>query len=132
MVLVAKAINTMVSYFTGIDLFSIGQAWINSLWAGMSQKWQDLKGWASGLADSVKGFFGGSSDSGPSAGLSGPMGPAVNLGPTVSSLQQSRSEHVERQQVDITLHSKDGTPYDVRQSGSSSGNVGIQMSESLL
>lgn len=124
-VLVAKAINAMVSYFTGIDLFSIGQAWISSLWAGMSQKWQDLKGWASGLADSVKGFFGGSSGSAPAAGMSGPMGPAVNLGPSVSALQQTKTEHVERQQLDIRVSSPDGTPLGATMTGGNSDNVSL-------
>jgi len=124
-VLVAKAINAMVSYFTGIDLFSIGQAWINSLWAGMSQKWQDLKGWASGLANSVKGFFGGSSGSAPAAGMSGPSAPAVNLGPTVSSLQQSKTEHVERQQLDIRVSSPNGTPLGATMTGGNPKNVSL-------
>ena len=132
-VMIGNAMNGLVQYLTGFDLKSIGLAWIDGIWQGMQEKWAQLMGWVGTLGDSVRGFFGlsgadGAAPLGTAAGSAEPL----NLGSTASSLQQSKTEHVERQQVDVIIRSQDGTPYDVRQSGSSSGNVGILMSESLL
>lgn len=131
--MLGNAMNGLIKYLTGFDFKSIGLAWIDSIWKGMEEKWGKLTGWLGTLGDSARNFFGlgGSGGAAPLGTAAGSAEP-VNLGSTTANLQQSKTEHVERQQVDITLRSQDGTPFDVSQSGSSSGNVGILMSESLL
>ena len=78
----------------------------------MQEKWGQLTGWLGTLSDSVRGFFGLDGVGGAAPLGAAPSAAPVNLGPTTASIQQSRTEHVERQTIDIRVSSKDGTPLD--------------------
>lgn len=129
--LVAGGVTAMVKYFTGIDLSAIGREWIDSLLRGLQEKWEAVRGWAGGIASSVKGFFGFGSDD-TSAAAPAPVRPSaepLNAGAAAAGVAVQRSEHVERQQLDIRVTSADGTPLSAGMSGNS-GNaalVGQQM-----
>ncbi|WP_296966945.1 hypothetical protein [uncultured Desulfovibrio sp.] len=124
-VMLGNAMNGLVQYLTGFDLKSIGLAWIDGIWQGMQEKWGQLTGWVGTLGDSVRGFFGLEGAGGAAPLGAAPSAAPVNLGPTTASIQQSRTETVERQQLDIRVSSPDGTPLGATMSGGNSDNVSL-------
>ncbi len=54
---VARAVNAMVLYFTGIDLFAIGSEWISGLIDGIKGKWGELTAWLSEAMQSLTGWL---------------------------------------------------------------------------
>jgi hypothetical protein len=52
--ILATAVNALVAYFFGIDLYEIGQAWIGGFIDGVAERWQKFTAW---LGNSVKSFL---------------------------------------------------------------------------
>lgn len=124
--MLGNAMNALVQYLTGFDLKAIGTAWIDGILLGMKQKWGELTGWLGSLGSSVLNAVGLGDDDSPGSSASAAASAApVNLGPTTASIQQSKTEHVERQQLDIRVSSPDGTPLGATMSGGSPDNVSL-------
>lgn len=130
-VLVSGAINRLIAYFTGIDLKEIGKKWITGLWEGIMAKWKELTAWIGNAVGSVKDFF-GFGEKGLSAPDPDDVDDAIDrtsrmgLGETGAAIvKESRTEHVEKNQVEVVVSSRDGTPYSANMSGASSGNVSL-------
>lgn len=51
--IISKAVNALVNYLFGIDLFAIGQDWMAGLWEGLKAVWSNISAW---LSEAVKGL----------------------------------------------------------------------------
>lgn len=45
--MIARAVNAVVKYLFGVDLFSIGQEWMSGLWDGLLAVWGNISAWLS-------------------------------------------------------------------------------------
>lgn len=52
-VFIAEAVNKLISYLFGIDLFSIGQDWIQGFGDGIQSQWQKITAWLSSAVDEL-------------------------------------------------------------------------------
>ena len=55
--LLARAVNDVLAYFTGIDLFAVGSEWISGLIDGIKGKWGELTAWLSEAMQSLTGWL---------------------------------------------------------------------------
>lgn len=113
---VFDGVNELIKYFTGLDFYSIGKDWINGIWKGMTQGWDNLVQSAHGLWSDFKGAlgFGGDGPQAPAmaSGRGGALGLGApqNLGKNAAQVTQSRTrtEHVEKQQVTLRVEDAQG------------------------
>ena len=110
---VMDGLNELVATLTGIDLYSIGGQWIDSLLQGVQQGWQKLTGWLGKGVDALTGIF--RDDSAPgAAGTDGgtaafPMADPLNMTPGARELlRSSRSEQVIRQENTVRIIAPEG------------------------
>ncbi|WP_297668994.1 hypothetical protein [uncultured Desulfovibrio sp.] len=127
--LVSGAVNQLLKYFAGIDLTEIGLQWIDSLLGGIKAGWNKLTGWVGAKMDFL---FGGAEQGSGQVAAADPLGlgmddsPRMGLGQTGSAIvRESRTEHVEKNEVRVVVSSRDGTPYDADMSGARSDNVSL-------
>ena len=143
--LVAGAINQLIKYFTGIDLKKIGLQWIDSLLGGIKAGWDELTGWVGKQMDSL---FGGAKqgsvkvaeadplglgmgDDSPATGRGGAF-PRMDMGKTGPAIvQESRTEHVEKNEVRVVVSSRDGTPYSAGMGGARNENVSLDAGQQM-
>lgn len=110
---VMDGINELVATLTGVDLYSIGGQWIDSLLQGVKEGWTKLTGWLGKGVDAITGVFREDSASG-AAGTDGgtaafPMADPLNMMPGARELLRSnRSEHVERQENTVRIIAPEG------------------------
>lgn len=110
---VMDGLNELVATLTGIDLYSIGGRWIDSLLQGVQQGWQKLSGWLGKGVDALTGIFREDSASG-AAGTDGgtaafPMADPLNMTPGARELlRSSRSEQVIRQENTVRIIAPEG------------------------
>ena len=118
--LILKGINELIAYFTGFNPFeAIGKRW-----------GEQLTSW---MPDSVKKFFdigqSAASDSAPHASSAAPVldaparAPALNMAPAARSLTETRSEHVEKNELTIKVLAEQGARAEVF----GSGGTGVSM-----
>ena len=55
--LILKGMNELVAYFTGIDLSAAGSAIVDSIKAGIAQKWEEIVGWFREKVESLIGWM---------------------------------------------------------------------------
>jgi hypothetical protein len=144
--LILDGMNALIKYFTGLDLKGM-----------LLKKLQDL---ASGLPDwAKKMLFGDGDDAALAAkpqsnpmfsGLddaalaakpqSNPMfsglddfgfAPARDLAPAMRDINETRTEHVEREEVRVVVESKDGSVASVQRSGGGDSNVSFSQNGQL-
>lgn len=133
--LVLKGINELIKYFTGLDFFSIGSEWVKNIFKGMSQGWDNLVQSAHGLWGDLKGALGFGGDDTPKAPAMAPsrsssFGAPLNIGKGAAQVApQTRTEHVEKQQVTLRVEDANGNlmPAHMISPGMSSGS-GLLMS----
>jgi hypothetical protein len=115
--LIAKGMNELFAYFTGIDLFEHGSRMIASLGEGFGSMFPRLSAWFGEQIDSLTGWMpnwvkeklGLGSARAALAGASGQGAAApLNLGPASRSISEARSEHVEKNELTIRVKTDDG------------------------
>lgn len=110
---VMDGINELVATLTGVDFYSIGGQWIDSLLQGVKEGWTKLTGWLDEKLAAITGVFREDSASG-AAGTDGgtaafPMADPLNMTPGARELLRSnRSEHVERQENTVRIIAPEG------------------------
>lgn len=110
---VMDGLNELVATLTGIDLYSIGGQWIDSLLDGVKAGWTKFTGWLGKGVDALTGIFREDSASG-AAGTDGgtaafPMADPLNMTPGARELLRSnRSVHVERQENTVRIIAPEG------------------------
>ncbi|MDR2051143.1 MAG: hypothetical protein LBQ63_05155 [Deltaproteobacteria bacterium] len=136
--LILKGMNELIAYFTGIDLMEYGARIIDSLGAGISAAWQSLVNWFGGkikwLMDGwgkIKNFFSFGDEEAPSlpaddsGGWQGSgYGAPLNMGADARAVSESRSEHVERNEVRLKIETPPGTSATMEGDGGTSMQVG--------
>ncbi|RJF81136.1 hypothetical protein D3877_13010 [Azospirillum cavernae] len=55
--LVAQAVNDLIAYFTGIDLYALGAAWVRGFLDGFKDEWAVLTRWVSGAMAELTGWL---------------------------------------------------------------------------
>lgn len=133
--LVAKGMNELLAYFTGIDLISVGGDLVGNLWQGVTGQWDKFTDWMKGKVDALlawipdwmkEGFGLGLSVTAMSQGMpegfqqDPSFGQPLGMAPTAKSLTESRSEHVERQESVAKILPPEG--WGLQVSGAQSGN----------
>lgn len=110
---ILDGLNELVATLTGLDMYSIGGQWIDSLLQGVKEGWTKLTGWLGKGFDAITGVF--REDSAPgAAGTDGgtaafPMADPLNMTPGARELLRSnRSEHVERQENTVRIIAPEG------------------------
>ena len=110
---ILDGLNELVATLTGLDMYSIGGQWIDSLLQGVKEGWTKLSGWLGKGFDAITGVFRKDSASG-AAGTDGgtaafPMADPLNMTPGARELLRSnRSEHVERQENTVRIIAPEG------------------------
>jgi hypothetical protein len=137
--LIADGVNALIRYFTGWDIKSIVLGKLQDLASSLPEWAQKLLfGEARVPAFAAAGPEGGGDPPGSAAPdvryaadldeFSGAMGfaPARDLAPAVREIFEARTEHVEREEVKITVASKDGTPVSISRTGGGESNVNFR------
>ena len=106
-------LNELVATLTGIDLYSIGGQWIDSLLDGVKAGWTKLTGWLGKGLDSITGIFRSDDDGkGTASGAATsplPMSDPLNMVPGAKSMMQLvRSERVIRQENTVRIIAPEG------------------------
>lgn len=126
--LISKGMLELFNYFTGIDLIEYGSNIVDSFGQGISQRWQELMQWFQGKVqkfteawNKVKGFFGAGDDSTSTVTMedSGafPAGKPMNIGPAARAIAETRTEHVEKNEVVVKLQTEAGVNASVHGNG---------------
>ncbi|HJA78046.1 MAG TPA: hypothetical protein H9784_00525 [Candidatus Desulfovibrio intestinavium] len=110
---VMDGLNELVATLTGIDLYSIGGQWIDSLLDGVKAGWTKLTGWLGKGLDSITGIFRSDDDGkGTASGAATsplPMSDPLNMVPGAKSMMQLvRSERVIRQENTVRIIAPEG------------------------
>ena len=104
--LILKGMNELLNYFTGFDLFGL----LKSKFGGIASAFPSWAKRILGIEDTPEG---------EAAGYGGASGAPLNMGPAARSLAESRSERVERNQVEIRVRTDSGAEAEVSGSGGS-------------
>jgi hypothetical protein len=138
--LIFDGMNKLIQYFTGIDIKSIILGKLQDLASSLPEWAQELLFGksqtpalaAAGAGDGTARESAPARDAASSAhniaalddfGSATGFGPARDLAPAAREIAETRTEHVEREEVKITVASKDGTPVSVSRSGNGDSNV---------
>lgn len=137
--IILDAMNGLIEYLTGFNLKEAGIKLIDSFAVGISAEWDKFVGWfkdkikwVTDIWAKVKGFFGYGDDDGEmtltddtsgsyaSSGMAAPL----NMAPAARGVMETRSEHVEKNEVLIKVEAKDGASAQV--SGYAGAGVPVQ------
>ena len=110
---VMDGLNELVATLTGVDMYSIGGQWIDSLLDGVKAGWTKFSGWLGKGLDSLAGIFrmGDEPDDAGAAGGTAafPMADPLNMTPGARELlRSSRSERVIRQENTVRIIAPEG------------------------
>lgn len=110
---ILDGLNELVATLTGLDMYSIGGQWIDSLLQGVKEGWTKLSGWLGKGFDAITGVFrkgGAPGAAGTDGGTAAfPMADPLNMTPGARELLRSnRSEHVERQENTVRIIAPEG------------------------
>lgn len=110
---IMDGLNELVATLTGVDMYSIGGQWIDSLLDGVKEGWTKLSGWLGKGIDAITGVFREDSASGAAGAAGGtaafPMADPLNMTPGARELlRSSRSEQVIRQENTVRIIAPEG------------------------
>lgn len=52
-VIISKAVNALINYLFGVDLFAIGQEWMSGFGDGIQAMWENISNWLSGAVNEL-------------------------------------------------------------------------------